>query len=118
MWKDIDSRPDLCALLRNDGEAYLFLAELYPGEWPKRIEGCRELWISSVAGPKLCGNIRELLVNVETFCIWALNRIVHNGGGGETDASRKLTMAEAATSSRLQLHPRHRHKEQKTRKSY
>lgn len=45
----IDSRPDLCALLRNDSEAYLLLAQLHPGERPERIEGCRELCRLSVA---------------------------------------------------------------------
>ena len=34
----IDSRPDLCALLRYDSEAYLLLAELHPRERAERIE--------------------------------------------------------------------------------
>jgi hypothetical protein len=34
MGSRVNSRPDLCALLRDDGEAYLLLAQLYPGEWP------------------------------------------------------------------------------------
>lgn len=39
----IDSRPDLCALLRYDSEAYLLLAELYPCERTERVEGRSEL---------------------------------------------------------------------------
>ena len=40
----IDSRPDLCSLLRYDGEAYLLLAELDPCERTERIKGRSELW--------------------------------------------------------------------------
>ena len=39
----IDSRPDLCALLRYDGEAYLLFAELYPCKRAERIERRSEL---------------------------------------------------------------------------
>ena len=39
----VDSRPDLRALLRYDGEAYLLLAELDPGERTERVEGGCEL---------------------------------------------------------------------------
>jgi hypothetical protein len=39
----IDSRPDLCALLRYDSEAYLLLAELDPCERTERVEGRSEL---------------------------------------------------------------------------
>jgi hypothetical protein len=64
----INSRPDLCALLRDDGEAYLLLAQLDPRERPKRVEGRCELYTPLVIF-LLMRSGDELLVNVETFCI-------------------------------------------------
>jgi len=72
------SRPHLGALLWDDGEAYLLLAELHPGKRAKRVEGCGKLWEggsgqSAPAATKApCGS----LVKVVTFWIEALKRIV------------------------------------------
>jgi hypothetical protein len=39
-----NSRPHLCALLGDDGEAYLLFAELHPRERTERVERCSELY--------------------------------------------------------------------------
>lgn len=83
----VNLRPYLGALLRDDREAYLFFAKLYPRERTKRIERSSKLWLS-LATQCDADNTR-ILMNLVTLCIVALKRILSfDAGEGESrDAS-------------------------------
>jgi hypothetical protein len=82
----IDSRPDLCALLRYDSEAYLLLAELDPYERTERVEGRSELCIT-LAG---IATLRCVHITCEGGNVLYLGFEAHRTSWWRgTDASRK-----------------------------
>ena len=72
---DFEARPDLRALVGDDGEADVFIVEPGPGEGAEGGERGGEFW--EVLEGRAHGNgvLANVLANVLTFLIWLLKRI-------------------------------------------